>query len=497
MTHLRPGGGFPRVHGARSPVPTRLPHFATPRSMHHLAAVAAGNYPPHRPPNAWSPGVSAPPGPCYWLVASGTSVRCVWRAVPPGCPLSSLAGTPFHAVCAFRGLGPVAILVFPACLLCVRALALSRCPPPPPRAAVARAPCAIPVLDAGRAVPRGPCPSACPASVPCSAWLALGEGAAGSPFPSTWLGAVPSLWGGSARLERSNAGGWGGGWLAPRPPWCRGRGGQWGGESSYFGPSLCLPWAGNKAGVFGVPLAMEGVAPISLRFLLAGCPQARSVWRPCALARVRLSIAVPAAAGRWGRGGGRCCTPPPRAPGSFQGGVRARLPCGPRVGWGKWGDKGGGRAVVLNLPPLNLLRRRYVFGRGRGVAPGAGRGLPLGGQLGGGGGGGLCAAPPGGVARGPSGAGVRSASVRLSAFPWRATKQVSLATLWSWRAWPPYCSGLCSRAAPGRGPCVALCDGAGSPACCGPCGSRRWGAWERAACGLSCVPPLGAAVPSG
>ena len=167
MTHLLLGGGVPRVHGARSPVPPRLPHFATPRSVHHLAAVAAGAYPPRRPPNAWSPGVPAPPGPCYWLVASGTPLgwrggclavglvrgavrhyclggcsalvvcarrsrpvrggwgrcrvlclprfplpaprfpRCVWRAVPSGCPLSSLAGTPFHAVCAFRGIsGP-------------------------------------------------------------------------------------------------------------------------------------------------------------------------------------------------------------------------------------------------------------------------------------------------------------------------------------------------------------------------------------------------------
>ena len=40
--------------------------------------------------------------------------RCVWRAVPSGCPLPSLAGTPFHAVCAFRALGPVALLVVPA-----------------------------------------------------------------------------------------------------------------------------------------------------------------------------------------------------------------------------------------------------------------------------------------------------------------------------------------------------------------------------------------------
>ena len=196
MTHLLPGGGVPRVHRARSPVPPRLPHFATPRSVHQFAAVTAGAYPPRRHPNARSPGAPAPPGPSYWLVASGTpagwrggclalglvrgavrdyclggfsvlvvcarrsrpvrgclgrcrvlclprfplpaprSLRCVWRAVPSGCPLSSLAGTPFHAVCAFRGLRLVALLVFPVCPLCVcvcaRALAASAPPPPSP-----------------------------------------------------------------------------------------------------------------------------------------------------------------------------------------------------------------------------------------------------------------------------------------------------------------------------------------------------------------------------
>ena len=75
--HLLPGGGVPRVHRARSPVPPRLPLFATPRSVHQFAAVAAGAYPLCRPPNAWSPGVPALPGPCYWLVASGTPVG--WR----------------------------------------------------------------------------------------------------------------------------------------------------------------------------------------------------------------------------------------------------------------------------------------------------------------------------------------------------------------------------------------------------------------------------------
>ena len=71
-THLLPAGGVPRVHRARSPILPRLPRFATPRSVHQFAAVAAGAYPLCRPPNAWSPGAPAPPGPCYWLVASGT-----------------------------------------------------------------------------------------------------------------------------------------------------------------------------------------------------------------------------------------------------------------------------------------------------------------------------------------------------------------------------------------------------------------------------------------
>ena len=74
-------------------------------------------------------------------------LRCVWRAAPSGCPLSSLAGTPFHAVCAIHRLGPVALLVFPACLLRVCALAVSRRPRPPPlpgsvwRAHLARSRC--------------------------------------------------------------------------------------------------------------------------------------------------------------------------------------------------------------------------------------------------------------------------------------------------------------------------------------------------------------------
>ena len=47
----------------------------------------------------------------------------------------------------------------------------------------------VPALGAGRAVPRGPCPSACPAPIPCSVWRPWG-GAVRSRFPPTWLGVV-------------------------------------------------------------------------------------------------------------------------------------------------------------------------------------------------------------------------------------------------------------------------------------------------------------------
>ena len=60
---------------------------------------------------------------------------------------------------------------------------------PPLLGGVARASRVVAALGAGRAVPRGPCPSACPAPVPCSVWRAWG-GAVRSRFPPTWLGVV-------------------------------------------------------------------------------------------------------------------------------------------------------------------------------------------------------------------------------------------------------------------------------------------------------------------
>ena len=373
-THLLPGGGVPRVYRARSPVLPRRPRFATPRSVHQFAAVAAGAYPLRRPPNAWSPGAPAPPGPCYWLVASGTPLgwrggclaqglgpgavrhyclggrsapsvcarrsrpvrgglgrhlasclfrfplpaprvpRCVWRAVPSGCPLPSLAGTPFHAVCAFRALGPVALPVVPACPFCVCALALSRCPLPPPLGGVARASRVVPALGAGRAVQRGPCPSACPAPVPCSVWRAWG-GAVRSRFPPTWLGVV----GAAAGRPRGGAFDRCVGCLgscAPPPPTARPLGGLsgsalWARACGYGGPVLSL-WGLRAAGrVHGVLMLGGGLGGGGgVRRFLRLCGQGGACWaggrsasfRPSAFpgqATKRASLALCCPWGAW------------------------------------------------------------------------------------------------------------------------------------------------------------------------------------------------------
>ena len=105
----------------------------------------------------------------------------------PACP--SLPGTPFHAVCAFCALGPVALLVVPACPSRVCALTLPRRPLPPPwvvwRTHLARSrhwalvgPFHV-VLAPLRVLPRSLAPSGL-----------LWGGAVRSRFPPTWLGAV-------------------------------------------------------------------------------------------------------------------------------------------------------------------------------------------------------------------------------------------------------------------------------------------------------------------
>ena len=97
MTHLLPGGGVPWVHQARSPVPPRLPHLATPRSVRRSATVVAGAYPLRQPPNAWSPGAPALLGSCYCLVTSGTPMS--WRR---GCLVPGLVRSAVRHYCIGR-----------------------------------------------------------------------------------------------------------------------------------------------------------------------------------------------------------------------------------------------------------------------------------------------------------------------------------------------------------------------------------------------------------
>ena len=265
------------------------------------------------------PGVVSLPFPpsrpaCSALRVAGRPVRVSltlarWYTIPRGlCVPRARSGCPSGSPRPLR----------------VCALALPRRPPPPPLVGVACAPRAVPAPGAGRAVPRGPCPSACPAPVPCSVWRALGGGgpvlvppylawgcggggrASPGGVPSTvargvWGQALPlprlpahwagcwgplstccgrgragvgallctlglhALWGlraaGRVRGVRVPGGGLGGGGArAPCPPFVR-PGGPVGRGSLCLVPSLCIPWAGNKAGVTGVLLSKGGVAP--------------------------------------------------------------------------------------------------------------------------------------------------------------------------------------------------------------------------------------------
>ena len=152
-------------------------------------------------------GVGAGAGCCVFSVSP-----CPPRVSCAVCGGPSCLGVPYprslvrHSMRSVRSAGSVRLpfWFFPRGLcVCVRSRSRGvRAPPPHPRVGVARAPRAVPVLGAGRAVPLGPCPSACPASVSCFVWLAW-RGGDPVPFPPTWLGAARSPWGGCGRGDPS------------------------------------------------------------------------------------------------------------------------------------------------------------------------------------------------------------------------------------------------------------------------------------------------------
>ena len=151
-----------------------------------------------------------------------------------------------------------------------------------PLGGVARASRVVPALGAGRAVPCGPCPSACPAPVPCCVWRAWGgRSGPGSPLIGLGLwgrrqgvpGGVPSTvaWGvrGLALLFPSTARPLGG--LSRSALWARacGCGGPalflWGGrEVSTWCPGAGPPDSHDEPDAHGAsPCGMRGgVVPV-------------------------------------------------------------------------------------------------------------------------------------------------------------------------------------------------------------------------------------------
>ena len=218
-------------------------------------------------------GVGAGTGSCVSCLPHSPpsrSPRCVWRAVPSGYPLSSPTGTPFHAVCVFHRPGPVALLVFPVCPMCVCVLALPRRLRPFPL------PGSVwhwhPALSRCRALP----PSPRRRTAPDAQARPRGGTPPTTRYGGTETGPPPPL---SKPDDARNRGRKRGGartaWNGPTSSLCgaptrgRGRGAPRRGGSLYLGQSLCLPWPITKAAVIGVAQFMEVVVSILLRFVSA------------------------------------------------------------------------------------------------------------------------------------------------------------------------------------------------------------------------------------
>ena len=296
------------------------------------------------------------PAPCV--------LRCVWWAVRSGCPLPSLAGMPFHAVCAFRGLVRLPFRYSP-CVLCVSVRSRSRgvlSVPPLSwlvwRAHLARSRCwaLVGPFHAVRAPP--------PVLPWCRAPFGLlGGGAALSRFPPTWLGAVRSPWGGSVRLGRFSAGRWGrGGAGAVRraPRMCRQGGPVRRGVAlpqsvplpSQGRQQSGCPWCRSRHGGRG-----PHTAPVCARLLSPGAVRV-APWR---VGAGSLVLRGSCGSRRLGCGGGPCSGLP----------LGRRLPAGGRGdhplclggGWGpappwlagRWGGLGGQGGGSRRDPPAVFL----------------------------------------------------------------------------------------------------------------------------------------------
>ena len=193
-----------------------------------------------------------------------------------------------------------------------------------------------------------------------SPWPARPVGAAcrgggGGPSPYLAWGCAPPV--GRGRGVRVPGGGLGGGGPCAVLPVCAAGGGLWGGGWLFLVPSLCLPWAGNKAGVTGVVLVMGGVAPHIIPV------QARppSLGAICAASwRVGAGSLVPrgsCGSRRLGQGGGPCSGSSlwrgEGGPSPLPQGVGA----GASAACGQVGGVGGGVRAAASLLPLWVAAR--------------------------------------------------------------------------------------------------------------------------------------------
>ena len=242
----------------------------------------------------------------------------------------------------FTGLGALSLPGVSFVCACARALAASA-PLLPLRVCVACARRVVPVLGAGRAVPRGRCPSVCPASVPCAVWLTLG-GLARSRSPLARLGVVCPLMGGPARPRRSGAEGAGGGGAAcvlSSPE-------AWPGGSE--GRGVALPWSvplpslGGQQSVCHWRRSGHGgrglhTAPIRVRVLIPGVVCVAPLCA-CAGPLACRGRSGSTRVGAWGHMAYCLSGIPPRGPRPFwgegglppgRGGVEGRRPRGPSL----------------------------------------------------------------------------------------------------------------------------------------------------------------------
>ena len=125
----------------------------------------------------------------------------------------------------------------------------------------------------GRSAAFCPVPLSSPAHPPQAYAFGRGHGAAPGAGCCPLPAGQPGGGVGDGRLVSRSLEGLAGGWGA--------------GGSLRLSPSLCLPWAGNNAGVIGDTRVMGVAAPILLRFAVACRPGAWSMRRSCALVWAR------------------------------------------------------------------------------------------------------------------------------------------------------------------------------------------------------------------